>query len=397
MSVSFIGIASAATTSVTLPAHNVGDLIAIFAYRSTTTAPTLPAGYTNISNQSANGNSFRVGYKFATGSDTSGTWTNATFIIAVIYRGVAKVGGASSSTNAASTSDAITGIASMQITDGTSWAISYSGSLQTTSMSTPSGTTLRGTPQTATGCMGFVVDSNTGVSSWAQHTSTLGTSAASGGGSFELIAINGAASTLTNTFTANTTGFTITNSAGTTAAQANSELEITTTTTTGYATVGSTRNYDLTGSYYFVQLASAGNQSLASLEVELEVFATSTTSGNEYFWYVNSGIIAVYKVVGGSQTQLTNTTYNSTAHQWLRILESGGTTFFDYSSDGVTWNNFTSLANAFSILNTIGQLTAGTFAAEASGTVVKYKNFNVAGSPPPTTISYITYRPPFLS
>lgn len=188
MAISFIDHAEAATTSVTLPAGTtVGDIIVIFAFRGVLGQPNLPGGYTNIFSQSANTISFRCGYKIAVGSDTSGTWTNADFIQAVVYRGVSGVGGAGSNTNAAATTTTVPGIGTFNVTDGTSWAVSFGGSLQIISMSTPASTTLRST-ETATLDMGICFDSGAGVSSWGQHTSTNGLSAAGGGGSVELVA-----------------------------------------------------------------------------------------------------------------------------------------------------------------------------------------------------------------
>lgn len=81
------GVASAGSASVTLPSHVSGDLIIVFAYRDgSTTQPTLPAGFTAISNAiGANTNSSTLGYKVAaSGSETSGTWTNASAILAVV-------------------------------------------------------------------------------------------------------------------------------------------------------------------------------------------------------------------------------------------------------------------------------------------------------------------------
>lgn len=188
MAISFVDHAEAATTSVTLPAGlAASDIIVIFAFRGVLTAPSLPAGYTNIFSQSANTISFRCGYKIAAGGDTSGTWTNADFIQALVYRGASGVGGAGSSTNAAAASTTIPGIGTFTVTNGTSWAVSFGGSLQTVSMSTPASTTLRST-ETATIDMAISFDSNAGVSSWGQHLSTNGISAAGGGGSLELIA-----------------------------------------------------------------------------------------------------------------------------------------------------------------------------------------------------------------
>lgn len=83
-------VASAGTSSVTLPTHVTGDLIVIFTFRDgNTTQPTLPAGFTAISNAvGANSCSATLGYKVAaSGSETSGTWTNAHAIMAVVIGG----------------------------------------------------------------------------------------------------------------------------------------------------------------------------------------------------------------------------------------------------------------------------------------------------------------------
>lgn len=200
MAISFVDHAEAAATSVTLPAGlAASDIILIFAFRGVLTAPSLPAGYTNIFSQSANTISFRCGYKIAVGGDTSGTWTNADFVQALVYRGASGVGGAGSNTNAAAASTTIPGIGVFTVTNGTSWAVSFGGSLQIVSMSTPASTTLRST-QTATVDMGIGFDSGAGVSTWGQKTSTNGLTAAGGGGSVELVAAAAAATTVCDTF-----------------------------------------------------------------------------------------------------------------------------------------------------------------------------------------------------
>jgi hypothetical protein len=190
MAISFVDQTSAATSSVALSASlQASDLILIFAYKATITMPSLPAGYTNVFSQSANGNSFRCGYKIAVGGDSSGTWTNADLVLAHIYRGASGVGGAGSNTNASAASTTIPGIGTFTKTDGTSWAVSFGGSLQVVSMSTPAGTTSRSSQIDLSLCMAIGVDSNAGVSSWGQHTSTNGLAAAGGGGSVELLAV----------------------------------------------------------------------------------------------------------------------------------------------------------------------------------------------------------------
>jgi hypothetical protein len=85
---------SAAAATDTLPAFNVGDLCLVFAFRDgSTTAPSLPAGWTNGRNNGANTCSGRSGYRFLQSGDTSiGTWTNATEVVWIILRGADVLG-----------------------------------------------------------------------------------------------------------------------------------------------------------------------------------------------------------------------------------------------------------------------------------------------------------------
>lgn len=92
MAISRIGAASAEAASVTLPGtYQNGDLAIIFAFRGASISPpTLPAGWTGVSTGQNGTNSARWGWKILTsGSDTSGTWTNATALVAFVFRGVA--------------------------------------------------------------------------------------------------------------------------------------------------------------------------------------------------------------------------------------------------------------------------------------------------------------------
>jgi methenyltetrahydromethanopterin cyclohydrolase len=82
------GQAAAAATSITIPTHVAGDLLIMFAYANGTAAPVLPAGWIEIGNKQGATPSTRVAYRTATGSGTaSGTWTNASHLIAVVYEG----------------------------------------------------------------------------------------------------------------------------------------------------------------------------------------------------------------------------------------------------------------------------------------------------------------------
>jgi hypothetical protein len=87
MTISYISAAGAASNSVTLGTHATNDLITIVAFNNTSsTIPSLPTGWINQYTLSAT-IGWRVGFRIATSSsETSGTWTNADAVIALVHR-----------------------------------------------------------------------------------------------------------------------------------------------------------------------------------------------------------------------------------------------------------------------------------------------------------------------
>lgn len=90
MTISLQGSTDAAATSVSLPTHAVNDSIVFFVYRdNSVVSPTIPSDCVVI-HQSAMGS---TGYLIAafkvakTTAETSGTWTNASHIVAMVFRG----------------------------------------------------------------------------------------------------------------------------------------------------------------------------------------------------------------------------------------------------------------------------------------------------------------------
>ena len=90
MAISRVSSATANTTTVSFGTHAAGDTIVIGGYRDgNNTGPTVPSGSGWYTLFSGGGNSlgFSVAYKIATsGSETSGTWNNATSLHAIVYR-----------------------------------------------------------------------------------------------------------------------------------------------------------------------------------------------------------------------------------------------------------------------------------------------------------------------
>lgn len=91
--IAFISSATGANSIASMPSHQAGDLLLFFALRSgSTSLPTIPSGYTSITSvtRTTGGLSpqaLLAAYKIAaSGSETSGTWTNATHLICQVYR-----------------------------------------------------------------------------------------------------------------------------------------------------------------------------------------------------------------------------------------------------------------------------------------------------------------------
>jgi hypothetical protein len=109
MAISRIGSASAAATSVTLPTHQRGDLIIIAAHRGDVAGLTAPAGWVHIESRLAGTQALFVAYKIAaSNAETSGTWTGAQQLIAVVYRGAGLVIPGAENPNSAGSGTSVT-------------------------------------------------------------------------------------------------------------------------------------------------------------------------------------------------------------------------------------------------------------------------------------------------
>lgn len=153
MAISRVGSASAAATTLTLPAHAAGDLLIMEVFRDgSTTSPTVPSGWTLKKSQTTTSTFGAVYEKWAISSgETSGTWTSASALACKVYR---KAWGIGASASQGAVSTAITCPAlTREVTDGTSWigrffahrsatnqnAIALTGYTQVTAISTELG------------------------------------------------------------------------------------------------------------------------------------------------------------------------------------------------------------------------------------------------------------------
>jgi hypothetical protein len=173
--ISFIAADGFAATSGTLPgAWAAGDLAIVIAHRNNSaTLPALPAGWTSLGTDTEGSRCTRVGYRVLQGGDTTtGTWTNATRIIVLIYRGQhATPVDAANVAVVSGSGDTITiPTLTMAVVDGTSWVVGLAAHQLASegSITAPTGMTKRTSEASTFRAAAF--DTNGGVASWSNQT-----------------------------------------------------------------------------------------------------------------------------------------------------------------------------------------------------------------------------------
>jgi hypothetical protein len=126
-------VATAANT-VSMPTHTTGDLILATVWRnSSTTAPTIPGGWTMAKTQTGTTAWLGVYYKIAaSSSETTGTWTSANAVQVNVYRGANAIGGVAGGTG--SSTSMIYPAVTLVKTNSTSWVFRSAGNKSATNM-----------------------------------------------------------------------------------------------------------------------------------------------------------------------------------------------------------------------------------------------------------------------
>jgi len=106
-----VGYASAEGNTITMPSGTqAGDIAYIGAFRDgSTTNPSLATGWTNISGTfDGTSCSMRMAWTICASGQTSGTWTNATALQVIVFRGCNTISPFGTSTNTAGTAANVT-------------------------------------------------------------------------------------------------------------------------------------------------------------------------------------------------------------------------------------------------------------------------------------------------
>jgi hypothetical protein len=345
--IEFVSGASAAANAVAMPTHQAGDFIMVFTFRDgSTTQPTIPAGWTADSQNTGTSLSYQVGHKVAaSSSETTGTWTNATGIVVLVYRNVLgfvyptiQTGSGSTITYPATTGDAIA-------TSAKSAIVRFAGHRTASNLLTNTPASHNARAGVATEARGI---DKLNVSTDAAVTQSVNASSGWGTFSMELYPASSVTLNATN-FSDNFTGTnndppnsTKWNNFGSGTIQSNAlDWEHIGYTSTTY--IRSKEAFNLQGGELKWQVTSAVNSANGGYTL---IGATSPSvlsllafgaGGCWQFTGANAVILPHGTLTGAGST-------THTAGDWYRIRESGGTVYYDSApnSGGVpgTWTNY---------------------------------------------------------
>jgi hypothetical protein len=176
--ISFVDGAEAAAATVTIPTHQVGDLLLIVALRPNASTPSLPAGWTSLAAPTTTGKSYQVGYKIATATnDASGTWTNAAVTQVFIYRNAGVPGTPTVNLGAATAGNETFPALTLSTLSGTSWCFRYIYGNTGSRAGSLAGYTVRGVSTISSNVANF--DSNAGLTANPTADTTTGVSGTS--------------------------------------------------------------------------------------------------------------------------------------------------------------------------------------------------------------------------
>jgi hypothetical protein len=126
------------------------------------------------------------------------------------------------------------------------------------------------------------------------------------------------------------------------------EIQLAATTNGSWSGIYSKNIYDLTSSKISVELVAGGTGN-SYVDLTLCLDQSPFTQRGFISIGVDAGLnqLQAYQKIAGSDTTLAYVTYDPQVHKWIRLRESGGTTYWEYSTTGIE-GNWTTLASATS-------------------------------------------------
>lgn len=166
-----------------------------------------------------------------------------------------------------------------------------------------------------------------------------------------------------------------------TIAEQNARWECALLTSAGFhygITRSTTQTYDLTGVRTYIQFVQAPT---TPTSVQTWVIEFLDDANNSVYWYYDASTndIEGSQKVAGVETIWFSATYVPDTHKWFALRESGGTTYWETSVDGVNWTVRYSRANPITLSSGYVDFAAGTFESVGSPGTAIWDNFNTLG------------------
>lgn len=156
------------------------------------------------------------------------------------------------------------------------------------------------------------------------------------------------------------------------------QLNISTDVTSGYKGRQTIEGFDFENSEVSIKVVSVGNQSLATYEAyPIEIWVDTD---NRIQFLITAGILYARYVVAGLGTLTPIAPYSSTTHKFLRLRESGGTTYWECSTDRQSWTAVFSIATPVTTSPVYLSMLAGTYASEGVVSTMILDDLNIANS-----------------
>lgn len=147
----------------------------------------------------------------------------------------------------------------------------------------------------------------------------------------------------------------------------------TSSSTDGDVTYASGQVLDMTGSFVRLSVRSVAGAGATHTDCVLRV---RTAANNYVTIFYEAGTLFFSKVVAGSQTNINSVSYSATTHAWWQLRERGGTTYWETSSDGVSWTTQAAQANPIT-LTSVDILIGGIcFGADTSPSNFTFRSLN---------------------
>jgi hypothetical protein len=111
-----------------------------------------------------------------------------------------------------------------------------------------------------------------------------------------------------------------------------------TSTIPGYAILNGVSAFDLTDSSFAVEVVAMADAGSTSMYVPTLTDAPEVAAATRYLsWYISWAWASAVWNDGGSDNTVYEGDFDPVASRWLRISDSGGTTKWSHSADGLTW------------------------------------------------------------